>query len=466
MLKLDTLYARLPVMLQNVACTIEGWRLQQLRFTKEFPRLLQEAESRTYWSKEQIQAYSDQRLGAFVKHCATTVPYYRRLFCELGITPEQIQTRADLQQLPILSKEEVKRNFADLISEAIPKKQRILVSTSGTTGSGLRFVTTQRALQEQWTMPWRFRRWHGVQMDTWCAFFAGRPVVPLAQTEPPFWRYNYPGHQILFSGYHMSPHNLRAYVRELRARKPPYFQGYPSLLALLATHLLETGGTLDYEVKWVITNSENLLPHQADLITQAFGVRPIQQYGMAEAIASASECEYGRLHVDEDAAATEFIPDDDGIGYKVVGTGFTNWAFPFLRYQVGDVVSLTDDSCSCGRPGRILTSIDGRQEDYVVLKNGTRLGRVSRIVKNMVNIREAQIYQNKVGEITIRVVRGEHYTANDEAALIHEARQRVGDGAEILIEYVPKLERSRTGKLRFVVSDIPEGQLAKFAIHR
>ena len=457
---LKSLYLKLPVPLQQVACSVEGWRIRRNRYTGSFQIALQKAEERTFWSKERITDYRDERLRRFVKHCAETSPYYKRLFGKIGITPDDIRTLEDLQTLPILTKQDVKEHYAELLSEAVPKSQWVSFRTSGTTGSGLRFATTRSSLDEQWASVWRFRRGHGIQLDTWCGYFAGRFVVPFRQKKPPFWRINYPGRQIIFSGAHMNSDNLGAYIAELNKRRPPYLQGYPSMLALLAAYIVETQNYLDYPVKWVVTNSENLLPHQANLMEQAFGVRPIQRYAMSEAAASASECEYGRLHMDEDMAATEFVPNPDGFGCRVIGSAFTNLALPLLRYDVGDVVTVSDEVCPCGRPGRVLASVDGRKDDYVVLPNGVRLGGwIDIIFKDMVHIREAQVYQQKIGEIILRVAPAATYTPQDETTLLHLAQKRVGEDVDVRIEYLDHLERAPNGKLRCVVSEIKEGQL-------
>ncbi|MFZ2957625.1 MAG: hypothetical protein WA705_12100 [Candidatus Ozemobacteraceae bacterium] len=151
------------------------------------------------------------------------------------------------------------------------------------------------------------------------------------QRQPPFWRINYPGRQIRFSGFHMSPDNLCSYVGELHRRRLPWIHGYPSHLALLAGHLLDKGRDLGYQPKWVTTGSENLLPHQIGLIEKAFGCRPRQHYGISEGVVNFSECECGRLHVDEDYAAVEFIPQPDGPGMKIVGVNFTNQTTPHIQ---------------------------------------------------------------------------------------------------------------------------------------
>lgn len=458
---LETVYAKLPVSFQNMACSYEGWKIRRTRYAPEFYRVLAEVEARSRWSQEEMEAYRDARLRAFVQHAAATTPYYKELFQQLGIRPEDIRTLADMRQLPIITKQIVREHEEEMLSTAIPRKETIVVHTSGTTGSPLNCVMTEQALHEQWAVRWRFRRWHGVQTDTPSAYFLGRTVVPKTQTHPPFWRYNRPGQQILFSSYHINPANARDYVEELRRRKPPYLQGYPSIITLIASYILESDIDLGYQVRWVFANSETVLPQQVDMIERAFGVRPKQRYAAAEAVAEISECEYGNLHVDEDVAATEFIPTDVEDTYRVVGTNFTNPAAPMLRYDIGDLVVLSGKRCSCGHPGRIVDSIDGRRDDYIVLRDGTKLGRASHIPKKVENIREAQIYQKYPGEIVIRVVRNSHYSEHDDQLLLTETRKRVGDDTKIQIEYVDKLQRSRNGKLRFVVSEIEEGQLDK-----
>jgi phenylacetate-CoA ligase len=455
----EGLYLKLPTSLQHATCSLEGWRIQRSRYSQSFWNLLKTAEDRTYWSEDQMRDFRDQRLSEFVRHCARSVPYYQSLFRSLDIGPEDIRTLDDLRYLPVLTKAQVQTNYPDLLSRDIPESQRIITHTSGTTGGGLRFAITQQATQEQWAIWWRYRRWHGIQPETWCGYFGGRSVVPLSQTAPPFWRYNLPGRQILFSAYHLSSVNLDAYIAELRRRRPPWLHGYPSLLALVAAYLLDTGKDLGYTVQWVTIGAESLLPQQIDLILKAFGVAPIQHYGMAEAICNISECEMGSLHVDEDFAAVEFLANPDGLGYRVIGVNLTNPATPLLRYDSQDIAALSNHPCDCGRPGRVVESIDGRQEDYVILKNGARLGRMDHIFKDMTNINEAQIVQKRPGEMVIRIVRGVHYTELDEYTLLQETRKRVGEQAEIQFDYVESLTRSASGKLRFVVSEIPEGQL-------
>lgn len=460
-LDLESIYLRLPTPVQDVGCSVVGWSTERTRYGGEFQKILAEAQGRTYHSDKEIREFRDRRLAEFVAHCSATVPFYRERLRGAGVTPSDIKSIDDLSLLPILTKVEAQKYGAELLSTAIPTMATRMIHTSGTTGGALRFPVTMRAIQEQWATWWRYRGWHGIRKGTWSALFAGRSIVPSWQRRPPFWRINYPGRQLLFSGYHMSPENLPGYMTELKKRRPPWLHGYPSLLALLAAHLIETGSDLGYDVRWITTGAENLLPHQSAVIERAFGLKPLQHYGLAEGVANISQCELGALHVDEDFAAVEFVPLNDGL-HRIVGTNFTNLATPLLRYDSEDLATFrAAASCSCGRGGRVVERIDGRLEDYIVLCNGARIGRMDHIFKNMVNVKEAQIHQARHGEMTIRVVRGSDFAEEDERALLREAAKRVGTDMDVRIEYVSALPRSRIGKLRLVVSEIPEALIER-----
>ena len=115
--------------------------------------------------------------------------------------------------------------------------------------------------------------------------------------------------------------------------------------------------------------------------------------------------------------------------------------------------------CPCGRTGRLVRSIDGRKEDYVLTPDGRRIGRLDHIFKDMVNIKECQIFQEHVERVVFRVVRGKEYTGKDEKMLLREARTRLGNRIVIDIDYVEAIERTSQGKLRFVISKIPGAQI-------
>ncbi len=365
-----------------------------------------------------------------------------------------------MRAIPPLSREIVQTRFTEFISEEAPSLNTRVISTSGTTGTGLRFPITLDAERWQWATLWRFRRRFGVDNTMWYAHFFGRSIVPLRQTHPPFWRTNRPGKQVFFSAYHMKDDNLPAYIHELNRRRLPWIQGYPSLLTILAHYILESGDRLQYVPRFVATSSETLLGSQKAVIEHAFGTPCRQWYGQTEAVAGISECPEGRLHVDEDLGYVEFLRNANG-SYSVVATGFHNRAFPLIRYETGDLVRLPNNGteCPCGLEGRVVGWIDGRSEDYILRTDGQKIQGMGYIFDGVTTVREAQLIQRCSGWVLIRIVPGQGFTQSDKSRILVAARRLIGETARLELSCVKSIKRAKNGKLRLVISELDAGKI-------
>ena len=455
----EQVYLLLPGFLQNLVVSFEGRRLINRRYDSAFEELFRELNERTFIPARELSFYRIKRLRHFLA-AAGKVPYWQEKFSRHEVDIRASDIMAELNKLPILSKKEVKAN-QDRITNRESGEKTVSCHTSGTTGSGLVFPVTRGAEQEQWATWWRYRHWHGIDRNTWCGYFGGRSIVPLARKRPPYWRINHAGHQLMLSAYHLSENTAEAYIGALIEHGISWLHGYPSILALLAGFIRNKRITNLPPVKVITTGAESLLPNQRGLIREVFGAKVFQHYGQAEGAANLSECEYGRLHVDEDFSLVEFIPiPGENNACRIVGTNWTNSAFPLIRYDTGDIAALSNDECPCGRSGRLVDAVDGRKEDYLILPNGVRVGRLDHIFKDLVHILEAQIVQFEPGEAVFRIVKGAAYDdSGEEKRVLVEARKRLGSEIAIKIEYTDHIARTSSGKLRFVISHVSEGKL-------
>jgi phenylacetate-CoA ligase len=450
----EQIYPRLPVFLQNAACWYYGKKEARLRFGPVFEHRLQELVDSEKWSASEIEAYQSEKLRALVRHAYDNVPYYRERWKALKISPDDIRSRSDLHKLPVLTKEEIRQNADRFVSQKTPRRELLSRHTSGTTGKGLHFYMTREAVAFQWAVWWRHRLRFGVSPGTWHANFTGQRVIPITQRTPPYWRWNRPMHQILINMQSLTPAKIGSIVELLNSQRFDFYAGYPSFIHMLALNASDAGLRLASPPRVIFTGAENMLDFQRRDIQAFTGAILTDHYGCTEACCNASRCPEFVYHEDFEFGIMEGLDRAPGDSAKtIVCTGFACDAFPFIRYEVGDTAVWQDGKgCKCGRSSRVLLRVEGRTDDYVVTPEGARIARLDYLFKDALNVKEAQIVQERLEEITILLVRRGAYSTKDELEIRRDIRSWLSPSLEVRFEYVQEIPRGQNGKFRAVLS--------------
>lgn len=451
------LYSASPVFIQNLATSAYGYRLHRQRYGQESKRFLTELLKSGQYSADELRHLQGQRLANLARHAAGTTEYYGSLFRSHGIDPASIRSLDDLPRIPILERDTVRRAGASLRSSA-PGRHPIVLHTSGTTGSPSAVYCDRSTRIHHYSFMSRLRHWFGVTVGMRRATLGGRIIVPNAQTRPPFWRYDWSENNTLFSSYHLSEANLRAYCDEIVRIQPAEITGYASSVFAVARHFLKAG-LPPVRPRVVMTTAETLLDHQRDAITKAFQVPLIDHYSCTEMALFIAQCEHGTYHVHPEYGVVEVVDGDGrllppGQEGDVVCTGFVNSRMPLIRYRIGDRVTLGSGTCACGRHFPIVQRISGRMDDVIVTPDGRMVGRLDPIFKDLTGIAEAQFVQDDVEHLTLNVVRDPTFTDNDLRELLKETRMRVGEAIQIEVNFVERIPRTKNGKFPAVVSRI------------
>jgi len=451
---IETIYQNLPSFAQQIAMDLRGKNLRNSRYGELFKRTLKATIARSAFTKGQLDDYRTMMLSSHLKY-ARHSPFWSDKFSAYSVDPNASDPFAELAKLPILTKAEVRQNLARISNPLIAQDGLLRTHTGGSTGSGLVFHETPECEAQRWATWWRYRLNLGISQEMTCGHFGGRCLIPLTRVDPPFWRVSKHTKQIIFSTQHLRRETIQSYVGKVEKMGLKWIHGYPSGISLMATWMLEQKIPPPAGLRIITTGSENLTMQVRERIKEAFGVPVYQHYGMSESVANFSETRDGKIMVDEDFAATEFIPIADN-AHEIIGTNWHNPAFPLFRYAPGDSCELIQAPAGEAMV-RQVGSINGRQQDFVVLKNGTMVGAaaLSLIFADAPHVVEAQFVQNTPGKVEIRIVKGSSFGLEDEAAMANQLRRRFGRLCDYRITYVDKLSRTVNGKLRLVVSETP-----------
>ena len=361
-----------------------------------------------------------------------------------------------------MDKEIVRADPKSLVDESLNVEKLLITYTSGTTGTPLNLY------RDVWLNSAAFAyldaRWHSIagmrRRINRSASVGGYLVTAPKRNRPPFWVHNRRWKQLYMSSYHLSPKYLDCYVKELRKFKADYIEGYPSSIYAIAQYIVDNN-LEPVSFKACFTTAETLFDYQREAIKKAFRCRTYNQYGCGEMTVFAAECEDGSMHLSPEIGIVEVVDDNDqpvpvGQTGQLICTSLINRVQPFIRYRVGDLVALRTGRCSCGSPLPMLDFIEGRTDAVLMTRDGRRIGRLDPVFKGVHGIAEAQIVQDNYCKFRVRVVPGSGYTQADADTIVNNLAARIGGQPDIRIELVEQIERTRAGKFKAVVCNLPE----------
>ena len=123
---------------------------------------LKDLESSQWLNEADFNALRTRRLNALLGHAQSHVPYYTALFNSLGLSPKTNDPWATLRALPPLSKDLIRKNFANLRADNAGKTK--VFSTTGSSGDPLRFELSNRRVSRDIAAKWRATRWWDVDI--------------------------------------------------------------------------------------------------------------------------------------------------------------------------------------------------------------------------------------------------------------------------------------------------------------
>jgi phenylacetate-CoA ligase len=453
-------YHQMPWVVRNLAASARGAILQRLRYGHETEALVQAALEREYWSLEQWKLYQEERLSIILHRAATLVPFYRDQWSQRRRQGDSASWEY-LENWQILEKNDVRRTPRAFVAEDHDVRSMVHDHTSGTTGTPVHIYQTYEMVRAWYALfEARWRRWYGVSLESRWAILGGQLVCPIQQKKPPFWVWNAPMQQLYMSSYHIAPNTVRAYLDALRTYRVEYIYCYTSSGYCLADELLRQNLEVP-DIKVVVTNAEPVYDYQRERMETAFRCPVRETYGQTEVIVGASECQHRKLHLWPEVGVYEVLEEDAAVAPEssgdLVSTTLMNEGMPLIRYRLGDRVAMASPHkrCDCGRTLPMLLHVEGRSDDVLYTTDGRRIGRLDPVFKSDLAIREAQIVQDSLSQITVKVVWGDGYSDKTIHAIREQIQARMGM-IDIRFEELTEIPRTKNGKFRAVVCNLSQ----------
>lgn len=409
----------------------------------------------------EISDLQNKKLRKLVHHCYDNVPYYTKMFDRLGLKPEDIQTRADLTKLPILTKQMIRDNYNDLIPKDMPSTRLIRSSTGGSTGTPLQFCKDANEWSGQKAATLRAWEWYGLHLGDKIFSLGGNSIV---KKKKKFSYKNIYDEVIMRNFKHSSAdvtdEGMQNHYKSLMKLRPKAIRGYGSSLYIFARYI-EKMHLPVCPITVVLTTGEVLVPEYRRKLEKVFQAPVYDEYGAGDGGILSHEClQREGLHIEESLCVIEItdkmgsVLPDGQVGY-VTTTDLENYAFPFLRYHVGDMAYIKPGDCLCGRNSHRFGEIMGRAGRLVYNKEGVPISPTMLPIMMYPDLDyhkyENQVLYNKIDKFQIR------QDKNGDILILLKMKDKSDEVAE-RYEYVKmNFEKHFVGSevLLFFVTEIP-----------
>jgi phenylacetate-CoA ligase len=424
-------------------------------------------------TEEQLRKIQNERLQALMQHCYAKVPYYTKLFDSLGLKPEDICCREDLQKLPILTKQMVREHYDELVSRDAAKRHYQKGSTGGSTGTPLKFMKDTPTWNMAWASSFRAWEWYGFHVGEKMMTLGGNSLVTKKKRLTPKDIFDlYIMRNMKRSSAEVDDAAMQAHYEAYMKYKPKAMRGYASSLVILARYIKKMGLPV-VPMTCVLTTGEILMPEYRKTLQEVFGCPVYDEYGAGDGGVDAHECLLqDGLHISEERCVIEItdkeghvLPDGE-IGY-VTTTDLGNYVFPFLRYQVGDMAYIKPEKCACGRASRVIGQVIGRAGKLLYNIQGVPISptmlpimlyrdndyhnEANCVIYNKID--QFQIRQDKNGDIRILLKLKEPNESHEQFAYCVENFEKHFVGSKVSLEFVDAIPPMPSGKEDYCVSE-------------
>ena len=332
-----------------------------------------------YWEKEietmdrsRLEKLQAARLGETLERAKKSV-YYGKLFADRGLDGTRIGMVADLGNLPLTTKEDLREQWPYGFLTCSRDEIIRMHSSSGTTGRATVIFHTESDIAAWTNLLARSMYMTGMRrtdvfqnMMTYGLFTGGLG-------------FHYGAEKIGALVIPAGAGNSKRQIQLMRDFETTVIHIIPSYALHLSTVFTETGvdPRRDTKLKIAFLGAEPHSEKMRRIIEEFYGFSGFNSYGLSEMNGPgvAFECrEQQGMHVWEDNYIAEIIDPvtlevlPEGEEGELVMTTLLREGMPIIRYRTKDLTRFIPGSCPCGRTHRRIERIKGRTDDMMILK--------------------------------------------------------------------------------------------------
>lgn len=389
-----------------------------------------------YERGDQSELY--KKLEDILTHAMNTVDYYKN---------RQVDVK-NLKSFPVVNKEIYKKNYNDFLSQSFNYGNLVAKYTGGSTGEPFKALWNEKKINRHkanliylnqsigWNIGNKFmfiRHWGNIHTRSKLEHFV-KNTIPVDSA-------SISDHLDYIENFLIKKKNIK------------HIQGYSSSLNTISIDMISKGyKPNDFSIQSIISDTDTLTKNTKEQLARLFNVPVYDRYGNNEngilAISDDSQSNYYVNHSDFLIEILKLDSDHPAlIGEKgrIVITDFHNFAFPFIRYDTGDIAVPFEKK---GNYVTIISSLSGRSVDYVLSQESQKIHEMDIVAlfEDLTEITKFQLIQQSPMKFTLNVI-GD---VQKKEIIRGRLKKVLGEAVDIHIVCVNQIPVEANGKYKII----------------
>ena len=416
--------------------------------------------------RQKIVDLQQHRLETLLHHAWSNTDYYRDVLESCGAVRGGVVNLDRFEDIPFLTKDIIRAQGEQIWARKLPKgRHSTIITSGGTTGAPIRFP--QDNYHNALNMGTRIYQFGTLgkcmgdpEMKVWGnegdltkgTHGVGKRVANFIYNR------KYQG------AWYLSEDRIKEIIDDINTWRPKLLWCFRDGIDAIAKYVNAHGISL-HQPAAIVLGGSTVYPFMVKTIEQAFHAPVLSAYGSREVGGVACEClEQNGHHISTNLAVIETINSDAQLVTEQEGelviTALANYAFPFIRYRLGDRGLLTKRQCACGRNFPLLGSVSGRLVEAFINSRGEQIDPLYFIMSfrmswNSGTLKQYQLVQELDKSLTINLVPEAGYTQStiglNYEAITRKIQAVMGEDCAVRFELVSDIPLAPSGKFPYIV---------------